>query len=203
MCTKWVIFVIFLKLEYVILAVVEIVPLGTLALLIVKFLLFMPENPISHMIYKYVQKRLEKIKMDEYTNEMGKWLSISCKYIVIVLMKVVKKLAEYVHKQDIEMVEVTILELVRILEYKKAAINLRNQVFKSEINKDELADTELNTSMSSEDEGGYGPQVQVEGGEKENRKTETAVIMSKILEDVDEREEDKGKIKLIGKCVCM
>jgi hypothetical protein len=143
--------------------------------------------------------------MDEYTNELGKWLSISCKYIVILMMKVVKKFAEYVNKQDIEMVEVTILELVRILEYKKAAINLRNQVYKSEINKDELADSELNTSMSSEDESvSYVPPMQVESEElKENRKTETAVIMSKILEDVDEREEDKGKIKLVGKWICI
>ena len=58
MCTKWVIFVLFLKLEYWILAVLEIIPLGALALLAVKFLLFMPENPISHKIYKTIQKRL-------------------------------------------------------------------------------------------------------------------------------------------------
>lgn len=42
LCTKWVIFMIFLKLEYVILAIVEIIPLGSLALLVIKFLLFMP-----------------------------------------------------------------------------------------------------------------------------------------------------------------
>ena len=36
LCTKWVIFVMFIKLEYWILAVVEIIPLGALALLVVK-----------------------------------------------------------------------------------------------------------------------------------------------------------------------
>lgn len=58
LCTKWVIFMIFLKLEYWILAIVEIIPLGALALLFIKLLLFMPENPISHKIYKKIQKRL-------------------------------------------------------------------------------------------------------------------------------------------------
>jgi hypothetical protein len=42
LCTKWVIFMIFLKLEYIILAIVEIIPLGSIALLVIKFLLFMP-----------------------------------------------------------------------------------------------------------------------------------------------------------------
>lgn len=58
LCTKWVIFVMFIKLEYWMLAVLEIIPLGTLALLVIKFLLFMPENPISHQVYKKIQKRL-------------------------------------------------------------------------------------------------------------------------------------------------
>ena len=64
LCTKWVIFVIFVKIEYAILAILEIIPLGALALLVVKFLLFMPENPISHQIYKTISKKLERVKMD-------------------------------------------------------------------------------------------------------------------------------------------
>jgi hypothetical protein len=58
LCTKWVMFMIFLKLEYALLAILEIIPLGALALLIIKLLLFLPENPISHKIYKKIQRKL-------------------------------------------------------------------------------------------------------------------------------------------------
>jgi hypothetical protein len=58
MCTKWIIFTIFLKIEFYFLAVVEILPLGALALLVLKLLLFLPENAISHAIYKRIQKKL-------------------------------------------------------------------------------------------------------------------------------------------------
>lgn len=104
LCTKWVIFMMFLKLEYVILAIIEIVPLGALALLVIKFLLFMPENPISHKIYKKVQKKLEKIKMDEYHNQLGIYMSLTCKCLAVFLMKGVEKIAEYVNSNDIEAV---------------------------------------------------------------------------------------------------
>lgn len=92
---------IYLKLEYIILAVIEIIPLGALALLVVKFLLFMPENPISHKIYKRVQKKLEKVKMDEYQTQLGKYISIVCKHIVLILMKAIERIAEYVNSNDI------------------------------------------------------------------------------------------------------
>jgi hypothetical protein len=84
---------IFLKLEYIILAVVEIIPLGSLALLGMKFLLFMPDNPISHKIYKRVQKKLDKIKMDEYHTQFGKYLSLICKHLAILMIKGVEKIA--------------------------------------------------------------------------------------------------------------
>lgn len=101
MCTKWVIFVIFLKIEYWILAVLEIIPLGALAMLVIKFLLFMPENPISHKIYKTIQKKLERVKMDEYHSYVGVYLSKTCKFAVVGLMKLVGKIAEYVNSNDI------------------------------------------------------------------------------------------------------
>lgn len=149
MCTKWVIFMIFLKLEYVILAIVEIIPLGSLALLVIKFLLFMPENPISHKIYKRVSKKLEKIKMDEYHTKFGKYMSLVCKHVAIVMMNGVEKIAEYVNSHDIEAVEVKIIDVIKIFEYKKAAINMRTQAHKSAIN-DELNESEFNTSASED-----------------------------------------------------
>lgn len=105
---------IFLKLEYWILAVVEIIPLGALALLFVKMLLFMPENPISHKIYKKIQKRLEKVKMDEYQSQVSVYISFVCKYAVIFMIKVIKKIAEYVNSKDIEGAEAQILEILKI-----------------------------------------------------------------------------------------
>jgi hypothetical protein len=46
LCTKWLIFTIFLKLEYYMLAIVEIIPFGTLFMLIFKMFLFLPENAV-------------------------------------------------------------------------------------------------------------------------------------------------------------
>jgi hypothetical protein len=48
LCTKWLIFTIFLKIEFYVLAIVEIIPFGTLFMLVFKLFLFLPENAISH-----------------------------------------------------------------------------------------------------------------------------------------------------------
>jgi hypothetical protein len=47
LCTKWLIFTIFLKLEYYILAIIEIIPFGTLFMLVFKLFLFLPENAVT------------------------------------------------------------------------------------------------------------------------------------------------------------
>ena len=87
------------------LAILEIIPLGSLAMLVIKFLLFMPENPISHKVYKTLQKKLERVKMDEYHSYAGVYVSMGCKIAVMALMKLIKKIAEYVNSNDIEEVE--------------------------------------------------------------------------------------------------
>ena len=46
LCTKWLIFTIFLKLYYYILAIIEIIPFGSLFMLIFKLFLFLPENAV-------------------------------------------------------------------------------------------------------------------------------------------------------------
>lgn len=46
LCTKWLIFTIFLKIEFYILAIVEIIPFGTLLMLAFKLFLFLPENAV-------------------------------------------------------------------------------------------------------------------------------------------------------------
>jgi hypothetical protein len=40
--------------------------------------------------------------MDEYHSQIGIYISMVCKYIVILLMKGIKKIAEYVNSNDIE-----------------------------------------------------------------------------------------------------
>ena len=64
LCTKWLIFTIFLKIEFYVLAIVEIIPFGTLFMLVFKLFLFLPENAISHEIYKRLQKHLERVKLE-------------------------------------------------------------------------------------------------------------------------------------------
>ena len=115
MCTKWIIFTIFLKIEYGILTIVEIIPLGAIALLILKLLLFLPENAISHAIYKKIQKKLENIKLEEYNSMFGVYLSFTCKHIVKLLMKLIKKIAGFVNSNDIDDIEIQILDVIKIL----------------------------------------------------------------------------------------
>ena len=85
--------------------------------------------------------------MDQYHSKVGVYLSKGCKLIAIALMKLIKKIAEYVNSNDIEDVEEVIMEVVKLLEYKKAAVNMRSATTKSNIN-DELNDSEFNTSAS-------------------------------------------------------
>ena len=47
LCTKWLIFTIFLKIEFYVLAVVDILPFGAMLLLVFKTFLFLPENAVS------------------------------------------------------------------------------------------------------------------------------------------------------------
>lgn len=87
--------------------------------------------------------------MDEYQTKFGKYVSLLCKHIAIVMMNGVEKIAEYVNSQDIEAVEVKIIDVIKIFEYKKAAVNMRTQAHKSAIN-DELNESEFNTSASED-----------------------------------------------------
>lgn len=50
------------------------------------------------------------------------------------MMKGVEKIAEYVNSQDIEAVQTKIIDVIKIFQYKKAAINMRTAATKSAIN---------------------------------------------------------------------
>jgi hypothetical protein len=55
---KWMIFLLFLKFEPSIAAVLEIIPLGTLLVLAIKCILVLPENALAMVIYKKLEKQL-------------------------------------------------------------------------------------------------------------------------------------------------
>ena len=62
LCTKWLIFTIFLKLEYYILAIVEIIPFGTLFMLIFKLFLFLPENAVQIILLRSLMKYIKEFR---------------------------------------------------------------------------------------------------------------------------------------------
>ena len=127
--------------------------------------------------------------MDEYHSQVGVYISFVCKHAVILMFKGIKKIAEYVNSHDIEEAETHILDLIKIFEYKKAAVNMRSQAFKSDANKD-LNDTDFNTSQSQDE---IMPNLI---NEKKQSKTAIGNQMSKILADLDE--DDHSTIKTNG-----
>ena len=50
------------------------------------------------------------------------------------MMKGIEKMAEYVNSHDIEAVQAKIIDVIKIFQYKKSAVNMRSQVQKSQIN---------------------------------------------------------------------
>ncbi len=97
-------------------------------------MLFLPENAISHAIYKKIQKKLEKIKLEEYNSVFGVYLSLFSKHVVKILIKLIKKVAGFVNTNDIESIEVDILDVIKILEIKKATVHVRTQATASKVN---------------------------------------------------------------------
>lgn len=160
--------------------------------MVLKLLLFLPENAISHAIYKKIQKKLEKIKLEEYNSAVGVYLSLGSKHVVKILMKLIKKVAGFVNSNDIEDIEVDILDVIKILEYKKAAIHVRSQAMASEVNQ-ELNNSEFNISVDEQP-----PQVsENERSPSTKKKFEKSAIgnkMSKILADFDN--DDSYTLKL-------
>jgi hypothetical protein len=64
-------------------------------------------------------------------------------------MKITKKIAAYIDSKHIEEVEKNILDIIKELEYKKSAINMRHQTAVSDVNQ-ELNNSEFNISVEEE-----------------------------------------------------
>lgn len=102
-------------------------------------------------------------------------------------MKLICKIAAFIDSKHIEEVEKHILDIIKTLEYKKAAINVRHNAAASDVNR------ELNTSEFSNNSMEEEP---VES-RKKVEKTQIGDKMSKILADFD-NEDSEEEIKMKG-----
>jgi len=92
-------------------------------------------------------------------------------------MRVICKIAAYIDSKHIEEVEKHILDIIKTLEYKKSAINMRHQAVASDANRD-LNSSEFSTS-GDEETLPEQPYVKPEKSAVSNR-------ISKILAELDE-----------------
>ena len=58
-------------------------------------------------------------------------MSLASKHAAKIILKLIKKIAGFINSNDIEEIEVEILDIIKILEYKKAAIQVRSQAMAS------------------------------------------------------------------------
>ena len=144
---------------------------------------------ISHEIYKRIQKHLERVKLDEYNSHFGIALSFLCTQSVAIMMKLICKIAAFIDSKHIEEVEKHILDIIKTLEYKKAAINMRYQTVASDANRD-LNSSEF--SISADDE-----TLPEQHFNRAEGKTEIGSHMSKILAEFD-NEDSEEEIKMKG-----
>mgnify|MGYP000400957922 CR=1 FL=1 len=132
------------------------------------------------------------MRLDEYNSHFGIALSFICTNTVAILMKLICKIAAFIDSKHIEEVEKHILDIIKTLEYKKAAINMRHQTQASEANRD-LNSSEF--SVSGDDETLVEQPQRVE----KSRKTEIGSHMSKILAEFDNEDPDE-EITMKGTC---
>ena len=52
LCTKWLIFTIFIKIELYLLVIFDFIPLGKLLLLVLKLFLFLPKNSVPTTLHR-------------------------------------------------------------------------------------------------------------------------------------------------------
>jgi len=176
----------------------EMLPLGTLAVLGIKFILVLPENTLAMLIYKRIEKHLEKIQFEEYSSRVTVYLSTGIKYLAIKMIKLAQKMVIYISSHEIEQVEQTILDLIKAIEYKKAAVQVRNEVGRSTYRRQFSKSDSLNESVDSIDENQLAAPTNDRPPESPRpgfRKTEIGERMSKILIDLDEEKDYKIKAK--------
>lgn len=106
-------------------------------------------------------------------------------------MKLICKIAAFIDSKHIEEVEKHILDIIKTLEYKKAAINMRHNAAASDVNRDLNSSDFNNTSMEEEPTSEAKKPLGVV-------KTEIGNHMSKILAEFDNEDNDE-ELRMKGK----
>lgn len=129
----------------------EIIPFGSLAVLVIKCILILPENTLAMMVYRKLERRLEKIQFEEYSSRLTVYLSSIIKFFTIKIVNLSTKLVVLINSQEIEQVEQAILDLIKAIEYKKAAVMARQEVIRSDYRAEFQRADSLNESTDSID----------------------------------------------------
>lgn len=104
---------------------------------------------ISHSIYKRIHKVLQRIQLEEYHSLWAAAISIFFSLFLSGLLRAAAKIAAYTDSRNIDSAERLILEIIKVLEYKKTAISMRHDAPPSDVNK-ELNSSEFSSSIIEE-----------------------------------------------------
>ena len=148
---KWVVFLVFLMLEPSFEAIMDIVPFGLLALLVVKGMIVLPENPLATFIYRKISKQLEKMEFEQYNSQLSRVVSWGCQLISVRAIKAAEKLAVYVKSEELEEVYQEIDTTLKIIEYKRMSVNAKHKITRSENRLDDTT-TEVDPEELREEE---------------------------------------------------
>jgi hypothetical protein len=126
---------------------------------------------ISHSIYKRIHKTLERIKLEEYHSHSAVVISFLSTVGVNLLLRAACRWAVLIDCGHIEDVERRILEIIKVLEYKRTAVSMRVQAPPSHANQD-LNASEFNSSLLEEE----SPRTR-----RKEPRSEVAVQMNRLL----------------------
>lgn len=89
---------------------------------------------------------LERIQLEEYHSLWAAAISIFFSMLLSGLLRAAAKIAAYTDSRNIDSAERLILEIIKVLEYKKTAISMRHEAPASDVNK-ELNSSEFSNSI--------------------------------------------------------
>lgn len=93
---KWIILLLYIHFEGYIESVMEMLPLGTLAVLAIKCVLILPENTLAMIIYRRIERYLEKIEFEEYSSRVTIYLSSGIKFLAIQMVRLTQRMVVYI-----------------------------------------------------------------------------------------------------------
>ena len=146
---KWVVFLLFLILEPTLSAVLDIIPFGLVALLAVKCMIVLPENTAATYIYHKIEKQLQKLEFEEYPSKLSIYTSNVCRLLALTFIKACKRLVVYVRTEEMEEIYSNFEETLKALEYKRTAVETRQEIGKSIYRRQLSMGSDLDETVSS------------------------------------------------------